>query len=357
MLKNQYLALGLMSGTSLDGLDLALCRFRLNGSKWSYEILKAQTLPYSKAWLERLQFNTTLSAEELLKLDHDFGNYLGERILEFIHDLKVKPELIASHGHTLYHRPEEGYTFQTGNGPEVFAHTGITTVCDFRKQDVALGGQGAPLVPIGDKMLFGDYNACLNLGGFANISLEKDAKRIAFDICPVNFVLNPLAQGLGYDYDDQGALAAAADSDPSLLDDLNSLDFYRQPPPKSLGAEWVDENYLPILRRQGNPRTKLATATTHAAGQIAGVLNHYKLKTCLVSGGGAYNSFLIGSIRKLTTCQLVLPDEKTLNFKEALIFAFLGVLRLRGEFNVLSSVTGSSRDHSSGVIYDKAQRN
>lgn len=357
MLKNQYLALGVMSGTSLDGLDLALSRFTLEGGNWHYKTLKAQTLPYSGEWLDRLQFQTSLSAEDLLQLDHDYGKYLGEKTLEFISSLKDKPDLIGSHGHTLYHRPEQGYTFQLGNGPEIFAATGITTICNFRRQDVALGGQGAPLVPIGDKLLFSEYDACLNLGGFANISIDKTETRIAFDICPVNFVLNPLARELGYDYDDKGSLAASAECDPALLEELNSLDFYRQAPPKSLGAEWVEENFLLILEKQADVKQKLATATAHAAEQIARVINDSGLKTCLVTGGGAYNTFLIESIRGLTTCKLIIPDTKTVDFKEALIFSFLGVLRLRSQVNILSSVTGSSRDHCSGVLYDNHQRN
>lgn len=348
-------AIGLMSGTSLDGVDICLCEFSREGEKWHFDILQTDALPYPHQWQQRLYYDEKLFAGKLLELDHEYGVYLGDLIRDFLNTHNLSPadiDLISSHGHTLFHQPELGYTYQIGNGPELYASLGIPVVCDFRRQDVALGGQGAPLVPIGDRLLFSEYEACLNLGGFSNISYPTKNGRIAFDICPVNFVLNKLASELGYDYDYQGLLASKGSVKPTLLQDLDALEYYTQKPPKSLGAEWASTHILPLIERIDlNTFDKLRTYSEHVATQIARVLNDNHITSCLLSGGGTHNTHLVSLIQNKTNCKLTVPSKEIIDFKEALIFGFMGVLRWQHSTNVLASVTGASRDHSSGIVY------
>lgn len=353
MLKTQWDAIGLMSGTSLDGTDICHVRFFYKNGQWRFSILKANTLPYTNPWATRLTFDPDLSAAALLRLDHDYGRYLGELVQTFIKENKLNPQLIdliSSHGHTLYHQPKEGFTCQVGNGPEIFATTAIKTICNYRVQDVALGGQGAPLVPIGDEMLFEQYAACLNLGGFANVSYRQDGLRKAYDIGPVNFVLNHLAQRMGKAYDADGALARSGLLDENLLGQLDQLEHYHSAPPKSLGAEWAHQQVMPLLA-SGNTDSLMRTFTEHAAHQISANLNQLKVPNVLATGGGVYNSFLMERIQALSTRKIEIPDPLTIDFKEALIFAFMGVLKASGATNILASVTGARRDHSAGVVY------
>lgn len=353
-MKETRYVLGVMSGTSLDGVDLCYTGFKKIDDGYSFKILHAETVPYPHAMLERLHFRQ-LSAEKLLALDHDYGSFLGAAISDFLERNNISGsalDTISSHGHTYYHKPTEGYTFQIGNGPEIFAKTGIKTICDFRRQDVALGGQGAPLVPIGDELLFSDYDACLNLGGFANISFRKNETRIASDICAVNFVLNHFSRKLNKPYDQGGKIAASGETNEALLEELNRLPFFQKKPPKSLGAEWVHENLLPLLEKAKlGPKDIIATFSAHAAYQIAEVLKNNNLGNCLVTGGGAYNVHLLNQIQKFCNTQLIVPEPKIVEFKEALIFALMGLLRDEGKVNILKSVTGSTADHSSGIIY------
>ncbi|MCX6239402.1 MAG: anhydro-N-acetylmuramic acid kinase [Bacteroidia bacterium] len=344
------LALGVMSGTSLDGIDLALCRFSEYENKWSYEIVDAQTIAYPPIWIEKLKGAPQLKAEEFLILHNEYGCYTGELITKFLCG-KEAPQLIASHGHTIFHQPDKKFTFQLGNGASIAASTGITIINDFRNLDVALGGQGAPLVPIGDQLLFPEFNYCLNIGGFANISFEQYGKRIAFDICPANFILNELALQKGYTYDKDGHLGASGTVNESLLKKLNCLGFYRQKWPKSLGREWIDNQITPLLSASGlTIEDQAATIYEHIANQISGITgNSGRL---LATGGGSKNLFLMDKLKRLTSCQIVLPNEKLIDFKEALIFAFLGVLAFKGRINVLSSVTGSQHDNIGGTIYN-----
>ncbi len=235
------------------------------------------------------------------------------------------------------------------DGGLVAALTGLSTVCDFRRADIALGGQGAPLVPIGDRDLFADYAACLNLGGFANVSMSRQDERIAYDICPVNFVLNHLAKNEGLDYDDRGEMAASGELNTPLLEKLNALDFYKIKYGKSLGREWVEKEIFPLLSEIEN-KSALRTFTTHAAHQIA--RNLPSKGRVLVTGGGAYNEFLLNEISRFQPqLKLSIPDKILLEGKEALIFAYLAKLRLEGKINVLASATGAIRDSSSGAIY------
>ncbi len=350
-----YLVIGIMSGTSLDGIDIALCRFHQSNEQWSYQIIDARTIEYSTVWTEKLTQAPTLGAAEFLKLHNEYGSYIGKQINEFIYN-KEKPVIIASHGHTIFHQPEKKFTFQLGNGASIAAETGITTICDFRSLDIALGGQGAPLVPVGDKLLFGEYNYCLNIGGFANISFEQHDSRIAFDICPANIVLNGLAMQLGEPFDLDGHLGASGKISRTLLNQLNSVQYYQQKYPKSLGREWVDKEILPLLKASKlSVEDQAATFYEHISQQIGTAIGDSgKL---LITGGGANNLFLINQLKEKTLCDIVLPQKNVIDFKEALIFAFLGLLTFTAKNNVFASATGSVRDHCGGAIYPIGLKN
>jgi anhydro-N-acetylmuramic acid kinase len=342
-------AIGLMSGTSLDGLDICFAKFQKQDS-WSFEILKAETILYPKVWEEQLRNSIHLSAAELLELNTEYGFYLGKSVKNFIEKHQLENiDLIASHGHTVFHQPQKKFTLQIGDGRAIKIETKLPVIYDFRTQDVLRGGNGAPLVPIGDELLFSQYDACLNLGGFSNISLKINDKRIAFDIAPVNIVLNKLVQKFNKNFDENGDLAKKGEINHELLSQLNSLDFYQQSHPKSLGIEWCNENIFPLFK---NIETidVLATFTEHAAHQISKTFNENQLKNVLITGGGTYNQYLIEKIKAKTTAEIIIPEKEIIEYKEALIFAFMGVLRLNNEINVLSSATGSSQDHSSGII-------
>lgn len=344
-----YFAIGLMSGTSLDGLDICYAQFQ-NIATWEFEILKTETIPYSIEWKNRLQNAILLSAEDLLALDKEYGFYLGEKTQEFISKNNIADlDFIASHGHTVFHQPQRKFTLQIGDGRAIKLTTKKPVIYDFRSQDVLMGGNGAPLVPIGDELLFSQYDACLNLGGFSNISLQKNHQRIAFDISPVNVVLNYFAEKLGKNYDENGDFARNGAINFKILEQLNALTFYQKSAPKSLGVEFVNSEIFPLLKDE-TPENIIATFTEHIAEQIAKVFNDNQLKTVLVTGGGTFNTYLLEKIREKSQTELIVPDENIINFKEALIFAFMGVLRLRNEVNVLCSATGSSENHCSGIL-------
>lgn len=355
MLKENYNVIGVMSGTSLDGVDLAHIVLTFKGNKWSYTIYECKTIAYTNEWVSRLKAAVDFNDEELSVLNKEYTLLLGAIIKEFIAEHGLKGiDAVCSHGHTILHQPQKGITLQIGNLPEIASIVNQEVVCDFRVQDVKLGGQGAPLVPIGDRILFSDYGYCLNLGGFSNISFEEDGRRIAFDICAVNTVLNHYARMLGYEYDAGGSIAAGGNIIPSLFETLNDLDYYSQPYPKSLGFEFVKQTILPMMEAaEASPGDKLRTFTEHIAYQIANTILYKGKGSLLITGGGAYNTFLIARLQQLLPfTQITVPDDKTIQFKEALIFALLGVLKLRGEHNVLSSVTGAAEDHSSGNIFE-----
>ena len=338
-----------MSGTSLDGLDICYAKFQ-NITNWEFEILKTETIPYSPEWKNRLQNAILLSAEDLLALDKEYGFYLGEKTQEFISKNNITDlDFIASHGHTVFHQPQRKFTLQIGDGRAIKLTTKKPVIYDFRSQDVLMGGNGAPLVPIGDELLFSQYDACLNLGGFSNISLQKNHQRIAFDISPVNVVLNYFAEKLGKNYDENGDFARNGAINFKILEELNTLTFYQKPAPKSLGVEFVNSEIFPLLKDE-IPENIIATFTEHIAEQIAKVFSDNQLKTVLVTGGGTFNTYLLEKIREKSQTELIVPDENIINFKEALIFAFMGVLRLRNEVNVLCSATGSSENHCSGIL-------
>lgn len=347
---DKLLVLGLMSGTSLDGLDLALCEFSRAGGRYSYKLLKAKTVIYPSTWKKLLSEAKNTNAKNYFRLHAEYGLYIAKEIKRFLKNSARQPKIIASHGHTVFHQPALGFTTQLGCGATIAANTGITTVCDFRSLDVALRGQGAPLVPVGDKLLFANYQACLNIGGIANISFDKNGKRLAYDICEANMLLNSLAERVGEAYDKDGRLAASGKVDKALLQNLNSLDYYKQTGAKSTGREWFERCVQPLLKGKNVPKL-LATATEHIAQIIATDLEKQKIKNVLVTGGGALNSFLIEKIRSKTSCQLHIPEMDLIQFKEALIFGFLGYLRVNNHQNAYSSVTGAKQDSSGGAVY------
>lgn len=353
MLKENYNVIGVMSGTSLDGIDLAHIHFTITNKKWSFEIIECQTISYSDHWVSKLKTAVDYSENQLQELNQQYTILLSQIINDFIKKYNIKDiDAVCSHGHTILHQPQNGFTLQIGNLPEISKLTNQTIVCDFRVQDVQLGGQGAPLVPIGDRILFSDYDYCLNLGGFSNVSFEQENKRIAFDISPVNTVLNFYANKSGLNYDDKGTISRTGKINNDLLNELNDLDFYQKKFPKSLGFEFVKETVLPIIESYTIAiEDKLHTFIEHIAIQTAIALPQ-KTAKLLATGGGAYNDFLIERIQyHLPQIKIVIPEQKILEFKEALIFALLGVLKLREEINVLSSVTGAKNDHSSGKLY------
>lgn len=352
MFKENYNVIGVMSGTSLDGVDLAYIKFN-NSDRWMFEIFQSETVSYSEEWLTKLKNAIHFSTSELEELNVDYTKLLASIISEFISKYRLTEiDAVCSHGHTILHQPQNGFTLQIGNLPMIRDLVNQTIVCDFRVQDVQFGGQGAPLVPIGDELLFSEYDYCLNLGGFSNVSFSENGKRIAFDISPVNTVLNYFANELGFSYDDAGNLAKSGNINQDLLRQLNDLEFYILPYPKSLGMEFVNAKIFPLINSYPiDEKDKLRTFVEHIAFQIAKICNKPNAKL-FITGGGAYNRFLIERLRNyLPTTDVVIPDDKTIQFKEALIFGFLGVLRLRDEINVLSSVTGAKQDHSSGIIF------
>lgn len=361
-----YHVVGLMSGTSLDGLDIALCKLTYSKGKWRYSILKAQTYKYDKEWNKKLRSAHFLSSIDLLELHTAYGTYIGNCINRFIKGQNIRQiDLVASHGHTVFHQPAKHTTFQLGHGAAIASTCRIPVVSDFRIQDMLLGGQGAPLIPVCDLLLFSEYDFCLNLGGFANISFcgKNRSRRLAFDICPANIAINYFAQLKGKEYDAEGTIAATGTVRIPLLAKLNSLAYYSQSLPKSLGREWLEESFLPIVNEYRiSINDKLATITEHVAEQIAKAINDRSISlskksisngraNALITGGGAFNTFLVDKIREKTVVSLTVPDNTLVNFKEALGFALLGVLRMRGEINCLKSVTGANRDSSGGAIY------
>ena len=352
-MKNSYKVIGLMSGTSLDGVDIACCTFSYK-KQWKFTIEKAKTISYTSDWTKKLKNAHTLTAEQLLELDHAYGRFLGQLCKDFISKNKIKGvDFISSHGHTIFHQPERKFTLQIGNGNDILAVTGLPVISDFRSLDVANGGQGAPLVPIGDKLLFNEYDICLNLGGIANLSFDQKKNRIAYDVCYVNMGLNYLANKVGKKYDHQGELASSGEVQEKLVRELNQVYVATKQKRPALAREFFESRIKPILDREDfSIQDRMRTFTECTAQQLAEAILKLKKKgTVLCTGGGSFNSFLI--YRLVENCGdeavIVIPDEEIVNFKEALVFAFLGVLRSRNETNCLKSVTGATSDSSGGI--------
>lgn len=349
--KGQYI-IGLMSGTSLDGIDIAYCHFE---SARQFRLIAAETIPYSDSWRQRLASLHRASAEDFARTDAEFGHLLGQCVNRFraLHQGPVN--CIASHGHTVFHQPEMGFTAQIGDGNAIAAETELPVICDFRRLDVALGGQGAPLVPIGDRLLFANYDCCINLGGIANLSYELDNRRTAYDISPCNMALNWLAAQTGLDFDRDGMMASQGQCIAPLMEKLESLDYYQMLPPKTLGKEWFEGCFRPLVEDFGNASLpdRLRTVTEHIALRIAEALSPAgkTITTALVTGGGAKNKFLMERLQALKPrIRFGKCDTAIVDYKEAIIFALLAFLRLQGENNTLASVTGARCDSCGGVL-------
>lgn len=345
------LAIGLMSGTSLDGLDIAFIKFTYLGESWDYQFIHTKTIPYPAELLIALQRPFNWVGTHFAAIDESYCSFVAQSIRELLKEVDdFQPDFIASHGQTLFHQPEKGITFQLGSGSKIAAKTNIPCVSDFRSADVARGGQGAPLVPVGDQLLFSSFNNCVNIGGFANCSYTKNGARIAFDMVPANFVLNSLAERLGKPFDENGKEASKGELIPDLFKQLNQLDYYQLTPPKSLGAEFVNQYIKPILEtyKSHSARDLLATFTEHIAFQIA---ENLAPGNCLLTGGGAKNEYLVTRLQEFTSTEVVVPTDELIDFKEALIFGLLGALRRKSITNVFASVTGAYKDHCAGSIH------
>ncbi len=351
-----YNIISLMSGTSLDGIDIAFVRITKNANnEWDFKLLNAETVAYSDELKENLQQSTAISAPALFQLDKVLGQTMGEAINQFIEKNQIsrtEVQIIASHGHTVFHQPEKGFTVQIGCGSSIALKTGISVVNDFRTKDVIVGGQGAPLVPIGDFELFKkEADAFLNIGGITNISFKQDGKIKAFDCSPGNLPLNKLAQNKGLNYDKNGELARSGEINFFLLDLLNALPYYQLDGPKSLGIEWLEQHFYPLIKFDRDIENNLRTVIEHEVFQIGQILNQHAIESVLITGGGAFNKFLIERIQHYYKGIVKLPAKEVIEFKEAIIFAFLGALYLENLPNCLSEVTGASRDVCGGTFH------
>jgi len=339
-----------MSGTSLDGIDIVYVHFEKK-EKWIFKVENSKTYNYSSEWFKKLKTSVSLSKIDLDKLDKDYTLLLSKQVLRFIEEFSIYDiDAVCSHGHTVFHDPKNNYTYQIGNLPKISKEIGHKVVCNFREQDIILGGQGAPLVPVGEKYLFNEYDVCINLGGFANISKTQDEKLIAYDICPVNTVLNYLSNKMNLDFDKDGEISKTGNIIEDLYSRLNKLDYYSNNHPKSLGIEWVNSNIIPLMDHYPSQIIDLLhTYSHHIAEQVS--KNTINETNILVTGGAAKNKFLIDLINRKLNNNVVIPDNTLIDYKESIIFGFLGVLKLLNINNCYSSVTGSSKDHCSGHIF------
>lgn len=358
-----------MSGSSLDGLDIAFCEFQIERknktevsvSEW--KLTEAETVPFSQKWIDRLLGLPAQNAQIYAQTDVYFGYYLGELVRDFLKKHQIKPDAIASHGHTVFHNPEKRFTAQIGNGAAIAATVGIPVIHDFRTQDIALFGEGAPVAPIADKMLFSGFDFYLNIGGIANISCEANGKFLAFDIGGANQILNALANLADLDYDEGGKLASAGTLNQTLFNQLNELGYFEKPYPKSLSNQWVqNEQIKKTFEFEDSIENRLRTICEQVSFQtkksILKLIENEKLNKekyqIFVTGGGAMNLFLIECMKRHCTeignFEWVIPDEKIISFKEAVLMALMGVLRLERVPNCLSSVTGAIRNTTGGAV-------
>lgn len=349
----QFKVLGIMSGTSLDGVDLCLCKFELHGNAWNFQLLEAETIPYSKTWIEKLKNIENDRADRLIQLHFEYGHYLGNLAQQFIGRTDHKVDLISSHGHTIFHQVEKGFTFQLGHGASIAASSNFPVASDFRSMDVALKGQGAPLVPFGDRLLFSEYDCCINLGGICNLSYEENGLRKAYDICPFNMVLNHLMQKeFNLPFDEDGRKSAEGAFNKTLFDHLNQFEYYQLNPPKSLGKEWVFKKVIPLLEKSELPiKDLLHTFSLHIVHQLnLAVKKINKNPSILITGGGVKNKFIIQKLQKENE-NIKIPELNLIDFKEAIIFSFLGLKRFLRQINTISSATGSTKDSCGGTIF------
>ena len=341
-----------MSGTSLDGVDLAIVDFYIKKNKWKFKLLEFKTLKYSIDLQKQLSVAHNFDMNQIKKLDSEYTFILAGMINRFLEKLKINIDFVSSHGHTVLHQPQKGVTIQIGNNIKLSNLISKKVVCDFRTQDVLFGGQGAPLVPVGDYHLFSEFDYTLNLGGFANITNLTNQFPRAHDICAVNTVINKLSNELNFDFDSEGKIAKCGNLIKDLKYELDNILFYKVKPPKSLGIEWVNKVVYPVLNKYRSCKLEdiLNTYSIHISEVLSKELP--KGKKILLSGGGSLNNFLIEKIVEKSKSIIIIPSKEIINFKEAIIFAFIGVLRIRNETNCFKSVTGASKDHCSGTIYN-----
>ncbi len=358
---HRYQVLGLMSGSSLDGVDLAFCHFDWEQGLVDWKIIQAETLPFNEQWQARLQHLPQASALDFAKTNTYFGHYLAQLVMTFLEKHNLEPDFIASHGHTIFHDPEKRYTIQIGDGGAMAALTGYPVINQFRTQDIAIDGEGAPLAPIADRYLLPGYDFYLNLGGIANISAAVGDRYLAFDLSGANQILNALAQLADQPFDQGGQLAAQGQLLQPLFDQLNQHPFFEQPYPKSLDNQWTVQHFVqPFLAYEGTVVDRLCTAVHHIAYQVSQAIQQlveteqfqqpsYRM---IVTGGGAYNHFLLDQIQKYCPeIEIVVPESMIIDFKEAALMSLMGVLRLEQHPNTISSVTGARQDTVSGAIY------
>jgi anhydro-N-acetylmuramic acid kinase len=359
-----YKAIGIMSGSSLDGLDIAFVHFQENAGKWNFELIKTECYKYDAEWINKLRSAHSLNAFQYQLLHTEYGHYIGRQVNHFIeeNDLHYNVQLLVSHGHTTFHSPEKKMTAQLGDGASIAAETRINTITDLRAIDVALGGQGAPIVPIGEMLLLGDHDFFLNLGGIANLSFNTKEKFIAFDVCPANRVLNMLANETAKEYDDKGEIASTGKINEELLSKLNSQEYYGNAYPKSLPNSFGTEIIFPLIKKSGcSIGDALRTYVEHIAIQIKNAIteltSYSALATnysLLTTGGGVHNHFLIQRLQETLqplNITILIPEKNIIDFKEAIIMAFIGILRWREENNVLASVTGAKRNSIGGAVW------
>ena len=341
-----------MSGTSLDGVDMAIVDFYIKKNKWKFKLLEFKTIKYSIDFKNQLSVAHNFDINQIKKLDSEYTFILSGMINSFLEKLKINIDFVSSHGHTVLHQPQKGVTIQIGNNIKLSNLISKKVVCDFRTQDVLFGGQGAPLVPVGDYHLFSEFDYTLNLGGFANITNLTNQFPRAHDICAVNTVLNKLSNELNFDYDSEGKIAKSGNLIKDLKYELDNIKFYKVKPPKSLGVEWVNKVVYPVLNKYKSSKLEdiLHTYSIHISEVLSKELPEGK--KILLSGGGSFNNFLIEKIVEKSKSIIIIPSKEIINFKEAIIFAFIGVLRIRNETNCFKSVTGACKDHCSGTIYN-----
>jgi anhydro-N-acetylmuramic acid kinase len=351
IINNDSLVLGLMSGTSMDGLDISCARYYKNDEGWNFDLVACETFPYD----DKIKINLFKAFSKeitLFDIENMFTQIMIDSIKFFLNTHRLDVDLISSHGHTIFHNPDTGYTKQIGLGNVISQKFNIPVVCDFRQQDIDLGGQGAPLVPVGDRLLFKEYDSCLNLGGIANISFDFSGSRYAYDICPCNMILNKLSKKLGQDFDKNGKIAKAGKVNKFLFNQLNKIDYYQLTYPKSLSKEYIDAHFDILIDKSCiSTEDIMSTFVEHIAYQISNTFIIFNITNSLLSGGGTFNQYLVSRIEYFTKTNLILANPDIINFKEAIIFGFLGVLRIFNQANCLSSATGANRDHSSGKIY------
>lgn len=351
--------LGVMSGSSLDGLDLAVCRFWMEREDLHYSLEHTDTIAFSDPLVDALGSAYDSSGSAIFRVEQLFTSECAELIQRFISESDLKVDIIGFHGHTVFHEPQDGFTVQIGDGHQLSQKLSIDVIGDFRSKDVALGGQGAPLAPIVEKHLFKDYRLFLNLGGIANISIHNNDQIIAFDITACNQALNYLSQHLGEEYDDKGKLARSGSLKNDLLSQLSQIPYLSDCAPKSLSNTWVKNEFIPMLKKdQGSINDQLNTVVEHIAIETANAIpDHSTQGELLVTGGGAHNDYLIERMDyhlRPKGVKCARPSEKLINYKEAILMSLMAYLRIMEQPNCLASVTGASRDSSTGIIYKAA---